>query len=830
MALAMTQSISVAGARFFFERFYAELARGASAAEAVTSARRALADDTRLPTWEWAVPALYTRADADPVLRFTPSALGSASVKETPPRPPLSPYMTREQLFAGRRSELVAVARGIDPKRDGRVTLLHGEGGMGKTAIAIEAVHRWGGWFDQVIWLSARDVAAPAEIAPHTVGQARTAGTAVESEFLIALGRELGLELHGDEPPEVALPLVLDGLKARRHVLLILDNFETLAVAPHAQELLMHLPENARALVTSRRELNVNETVVAVRQMFPKDAAELLGAYARQKGLLLTTESATAIYRHTGGHPMTMRLVIAQVTSGRATLANALDDLRAARGEVFAYVFKRSLELAGAPAMRVFALSALFTPFARRDALDAASGLSDAEFGAALAHAIALSLVESYANGQTLRLQELARAQANAVLAALAESDVAAAQLRAAAFLAQFAYTMNNLLRPVSRREFAKQMLAQTKGQSLEEVERGLTQMALAAFDAERANLLAAVQWAFDGKAWNLAGTLVANQHEWQDIRAFWAERERNDLLAVEAAKREGNRAAEGIALNNLGVVYQLQGRWAEAIAAYEQDLAICRELGDRHGEGATLNNLGVVYEKQGRWAEAIAAYEQDLAICRELGDRHGEAQTLNNLGVVYEKQGRWAEAIAAYEQSLRIKRELGDQHGEGQTLNNLGGVYQLQGRWAEAVGAYEQSLRIKRELGDRHGEATTLNNLGVVYRQQGHWAEAIGAYEQDLAICRELGDRHGEGQTLNNLGVVYEKQGRWAEAIAAYEQSLQVYRELGDRHGEGQTLANIGLLFQKQGQKDKAVACWRDALTKLHPDSPEYKTVAGWV
>jgi tetratricopeptide (TPR) repeat protein len=45
--------------------------------------------------------------------------------------------------------------------------------------------------------------------------------------------------------------------------------------------------------------------------------------------------------------------------------------------------------------------------------------------------------------------------------------------------------------------------------------------------------------------------------------------------------------------------VYQAQGRWSEAIAAYEQSLTIKRALGDRHGEEITLRNLERVYQAQ---------------------------------------------------------------------------------------------------------------------------------------------------------------------------------------------------------------------------------------
>ena len=67
-------------------------------------------------------------------------------------------------------------------------------------------------------------------------------------------------------------------------------------------------------------------------------------------------------------------------------------------------------------------------------------------------------------------------------------------------------------------------------------------------------------------------------------------------------------------------------------------------------------------------------------------------------------------------------------------------------------------------------------------------------------------------------------------DAIEMYEQDLVICRELEDRHGEGLTLANLGLLHFKREQIEQAVTLWREALEKLHPDSPEYAQVAGWL
>ncbi len=254
----------------------------------------------------------------------------------------------------------------------------------------------------------------------------------------------------------------------------------------------------------------------------------------------------------------------------------------------------------------------------------------------------------------------------------------------------------------------------------------------------------------------------------------------RTSHAALELYTLAGDQAGKVEALNILSWAYQLQGRYADALAALETILAIIRELGDRPAEAATLHNIANIYQSQGRWNEALRLYEISLTTTQALGDRHAESQTLNNLGSVYQMQGRYAEALVALETALAIFRELGDRHSEAATLHNIANIYQSQEQWNKALQLYEISLATKRDLGDRLGEAQTLHNLGNVYQLQGRYADALPALEDALTIFHELGDQRGEAQTLNNLGLLYRKQGKFENALEALSQSQNIFATIG--------------------------------------------------
>ena len=310
-----------------------------------------------------------------------------------------------------------------------------------------------------------------------------------------------------------------------------------------------------------------------------------------------------------------------------------------------------------------------------------------------------------------------------------------------------------------------------------------------------------------EGVTLNNIGLVYDDQGRYEEALAYYQQ-------ALAIAREVGDRAEEGTTLHNIGGVYHAQGRYEEALAYHQQALAIAREVGDRAGEGTTLTSIGLVYHAQGRYEEALGYYQQALAIRREVGDRAGEGVTLNNIGGVYDNQGRYEEALEYYQQALAIAREVGDRAEEGRSLNNIGGVYHAQGRYEEALEYLQQALAIRREVGDRAGEETTLHNIGMVYDDQGRYEEALEYLQQALEIEREVGDRDGEGRTLTGIGGVYYAQGQYEEALGYFQQALAIFREVGDRAGEGTTLHNIGMVYDAQGQYEEALDCYEQAMS----------------
>jgi len=657
---------------------------------------------------------------------------------------------------------------------------LHGTAGVGKSALAVHAAHRWGERFrDGVVWvdLRRRDVASALRHVAATYGYGEQAAQVPDAEGLAGLVRTV---------------------LRTREALVVLDNAEGVA----AEEFPLLLPgvPGCVALVTSRRsftELERHGRVLRVGEMKEEEAEELLARILGETADEGERAARGDLAKRLGGLPLALDIA-ARLAEQRGWSA----------GEYLA-------RLEDAPSL----VAELCLPLAKRP-----------EDSVAVAFALSYEALE---RGQQ-RLFRALGVMAEGGLAPSAVAGVVGQEPRevergleglAALSLvrpseARGRYELHPLLADYSR------VLAREAGEweSLRGAHLGYY-VAYAerytddyrALEAELGNLMAAGEWSWESEehagVLALAQWLYGGGVHFLDLRGHLREAVRLLGWAAEAARAAGDRRREGNHLGNLGLAYAALGEVRRAIGYYEQCLVIHREIGDRRGEGNDLGNLGNTYADLGEVRRAIEYHEQELAISRAIGDRRGEGAELGNLGNAYAALGEVRRAIECYGQALEIAREIGDRRNEGTWLGNLGNAYRNLGEVRRAIEYHEQALAISREIGDRRGEGADLGNLGNAYADLGDARRAIEYYEQALEIAREIGDRHNEGAWLGNLGVAYYGLGEVRRAIEYYEQALSVAREIGDRRGEGAHLGNLGNAYFALGEVRRAIEYYEQAL-----------------
>ncbi len=295
------------------------------------------------------------------------------------------------------------------------------------------------------------------------------------------------------------------------------------------------------------------------------------------------------------------------------------------------------------------------------------------------------------------------------------------------------------------------------------------------------------------------------------------------ESLAIQRELGQADR--EGLTLYLLGSAYSNLDDTDQALSNYLAALPFYRQDDDQETEASLLVQIGYAYQQQESYEDAATYYQQALDLQRSLEDQAGEADTLITLGFMYYSQDAYEDALATFEQMLTIRQTLDDRSGEAYAYYALGLVYDRQDDYEAAQNSYEQALTIYRELEDRENEALILYSLALIYYYQDRYPEAIELNEQALVIRQDLEILDGAAAVLQNLGLIYEKQARYEETIEIYEQALTIYRALGQTDSEAGTLSNLGDAYRNQALYEQALETYEQALAISHEmDNPEFQ------
>ncbi|OJJ14740.1 hypothetical protein BKI52_41635 [marine bacterium AO1-C] len=199
-------------------------------------------------------------------------------------------------------------------------------------------------------------------------------------------------------------------------------------------------------------------------------------------------------------------------------------------------------------------------------------------------------------------------------------------------------------------------------------------------------------------------------------------------------------------------------------------------------GEAVALKNIGVLYQYQGNYPQALENYLQSLKIFEQIKDESGIANVLNNIGIVYRNQGNNKKALTYFVRVQKIDEANGDQTGLASILNNLGSIYYQEDNFEKAQEYFEKSLKIEESLKDDAGISISYNNLGLVALAEKKVEKAIDYYTKALKLDEKAGNKTSASGTLNNIAYAYQTQDKLKKALSYALKGYQLAEEVNSQ------------------------------------------------
>ncbi|MBB5955581.1 tetratricopeptide (TPR) repeat protein [Saccharothrix tamanrassetensis] len=586
-------------------------------------------------------------------------------------------------VFTGRAEALASLAEALRPADDTAPVVLSavaGLAGVGKTTLAVRAAHDAvaAGWFPGgALFIDLRGYDPNHRVTPD----------GALSTFLRALGvpaEHLSADRAGREA------LYRSMLAGRDAVLVVLDNASS---ADQVRPLLPNAPAH-RVLVTSRHTLAdlTGARLLDLNVLTDTEAVALVDAAVRAAGPdddRVTPETAAELVRLCGRLPLALGIVAAILAGDPelpvGELVDALGNASTRLGEL-AYgdsagvraAFDLSYHRLSPAEARLFRLLSLDP--GRQIGVPAAAALADLperDTAKLLANLRRAHMVEPGEPRGWFRYHDLLRLYAEERARDESERDAALERL--------FDYY-------VAATEEADAQRAPTQF---------ISRDAVAWLDTEGPTLVENAVRAAETGHHRHALRLVLAMSRYLFYRRHWDDCEVLFPLALEMARRIGDRTDEVRALRRLGKLAREQRRHDDAREHYTAYLAISRELDDQARVAQALHNLGSIARRVRDLDVAQAHYDEALARYRELGDWRGETDILFNLGTVSRHKRRFPAAHTYYSEAMALAVEHGDVLREARVCLFLGILAARERKSEAARHWWTLAVELYEKLGD---------------------------------------------------------------------------------------------------------------------------------
>ena len=275
-----------------------------------------------------------------------------------------------------------------------------------------------------------------------------------------------------------------------------------------------------------------------------------------------------------------------------------------------------------------------------------------------------------------------------------------------------------------------------------------------------------------------------------------------NDAAAAEYYKLAGERArslyanAEALAHFQLalalghpdqaalheaiGDLYTLLGEYHSALNSYETAAA----LGAADAQARLEHKLGAVSMRRGDWELAESHFEAALAALHGQDQPSQQASIYADWSLTALRRDQEKQALELAQRALRLAEASDDTRALAQAHNILGMLASHQHDMQMALHHLEQSRLLAEKLHDPAMRAAALNNLAQAYWASGDTERALALTEAALALCISQGDRHREAALHNNLADLLHATGQTEEAMQHLKQAVSIYAEIGVEAG----------------------------------------------
>lgn len=287
--------------------------------------------------------------------------------------------------------------------------------------------------------------------------------------------------------------------------------------------------------------------------------------------------------------------------------------------------------------------------------------------------------------------------------------------------------------------------------------------------------------------------------------------------IAYDIFAAAGIRDLAGSTLQIMAEHQRLTGHELEAIPLYQQAMKAMQEAGDYEGVGVALNNLSLILENEGKWTQAEEEYRKAKQNFASVNDRVNLAVADGNLGDIETIRGNFQNADSLYRESLEYAEAVKPALNLYPHIGRAG-LMLMRGELNNAATELKPQIpALQAWGGDQWELAAAFGGLADIQRMQGDLNGATQSHQEAIRAFAKVkfspaGDQAALAQLAIDAGHPDQAERQIRDVIASFEKDKNAGEELG-----GYVILCKALLAQGKTAETRSAIEHAKKLAELH-------------
>jgi len=301
----------------------------------------------------------------------------------------------------------------------------------------------------------------------------------------------------------------------------------------------------------------------------------------------------------------------------------------------------------------------------------------------------------------------------------------------------------------------------------------------------------------------------------------------RHYRTALELAQELGDTARLTEALEKLAGVSAVNARYDRALELLEQAAAIHHAAGDREREACAVAQMGHVHFQRGTRDEGIARLQPLVQALDSGPPSNGLAALWAALARLYVNSSHHSEQLSAAERAVELATAIGDEELLISAQITRSDALWLQGQRDDAQRVLEDLIPQAERTGDLDNLGRALSNLAGYYADRGELDKEREYHQRQMEVAERRGDR---GQIM--LGTLLLSSnaflvGDWPQARIYLDRAETIIGSLGANRLIAWPVLARGWLALREGNLEESAGYAAEALVLAERADPDWRRLA---